>query len=127
MGYKMAGIEDMVKSKADSLKGKKAKPKKIDTPPTDTNVKPLPKDLQKALKKQFGCDFSKVRVHTDGNIKEMSKQLKAKAFTIDQNIYLQKASDAKNKELLAHELTHVVQQSGGKLKKSTKGKALVSN
>ena len=53
----MAGIDDMVKSKADSLKGKKAKPKKIDTPPTDTNVKPLPKDLQKALKKQLTYRF----------------------------------------------------------------------
>ena len=79
------------------------------------------------LQEEFGTDFSKVKVHTGGNAAEISKELGAVAFTCGRDLYLAKPSDANNLHLIAHELTHVVQQQGGKIKTATKGKALTSS
>ena len=120
--------KDSVIAKAQALEGKKARLKPCDEAPSGTKVKKLPKDVIDGLEEHFNVKLNKVRVHTGGNIAEIGRKLKAKAFTIDQNIYLVKSGDVKNSELLAHELTHVIQQSGGKLKKKTKpGKALIGN
>ena len=119
--------KESVIAKAKSLQGKRAKLKKYATEPADTKEKKLPKDVKDGLEEHFGQKLSKVRVHTGGNIKEIARDLKAKAFTINQNIYFTKAGEAKNSELLAHELTHVIQQGGGKMKKKTReGMALVA-
>lgn len=118
--------KDSVIAKAKSLGGKKARMKTCAEAPTGTKEKKLPKDVMDGLQEHFNVKLNKVRVHTGGNIPEIGRKLKAKAFTIDQNIYLVKSGDVKNSELLAHELTHVIQQSGGRLKKKTKpGKALI--
>ena len=63
---------------------------------------------------RFGVDFSGVRVHTDAESAGMNRALQAQAFTHGQNIYLgagryNPESDA-GRHLVAHELTHVVQQ-----------------
>lgn len=62
----------------------------------------------------MGTDFSHVKVHTDGNAKEMNQQLNAKAFTHGSNLYFNQGeynpTSSEGKHLLAHELTHVVQQ-----------------
>ena len=120
------GVED-VKRVAQGLARKKAKVRKLKTEPTGTTEKKLPKDVQKGLEEHFRAKLTKVRVHTGGNAKEVAKQLKAKAFTIGPNIYFAKPGDAKKHELLAHELTHVIQQSGGRMPvKAKPGTALVS-
>lgn len=112
---------------AKSLAGKRAKLKRLQTEPTGTKEKKLPKDVREGLEEHFKIKLSKVRVHIGGNIKDVARELKAKAFTIDQNLYFAKSGDAKKSDLLAHELTHVIQQSGGKIKKKSKaGKALTS-
>lgn len=112
---------------AQSLQGKRSRLKSCDAEPSGTKEKKLPRDVRAGLEEHFKVKLSKVRVHTGGDIKEIATKLKAKAFTINQNIYFKKSADAKNPELLAHELTHVIQQGGGKMKKVTKpGKALIS-
>lgn len=119
-------IED-VKQIAQNLAGKKAKIKKYKTEPADTKPKKLHRDVQKGLEEVFRAKLTKVRVHTGGNINDVCKELKTKAFTINQDIYFKKAGDAKDLKLLAHELTHVIQKSQGRMPKKTKpGTALVS-
>ena len=78
--------------------------------------KPLSSENQSQMESAFGADFSKVRVHTDANAATMNDQVAAHAFTHGSDIYFNKGKyRPKTKEgtnLLAHELTHVVQQGG---------------
>ncbi len=64
----------------------------------------------------MGADFSGVKVHTDGESDTLNQQLGAKAFTTGQDIFFQQGayqpSSSEGQHLLAHELTHVVQQGG---------------
>ncbi len=66
----------------------------------------------------FGTDFSNVKIHTDTNAVEMTQELGAQAFTHGKDIYFNNGKfspDSKDgKHLLAHELTHTVQQTGSK-------------
>ncbi len=115
-----------VEAIAQNLAGKKAKVKKLKTEPADTKEKKLPKVVREGLEKHFRTRLTKVRVHTGGNLRDVCKELKAKAFTIGENIYFKKIGDAKDPALLAHELTHVIQKSQGKMPKKAKpGTALV--
>ncbi|QPJ62393.1 MAG: DUF4157 domain-containing protein [Candidatus Nitronauta litoralis] len=67
---------------------------------------------------RFKRDFSRVRVHTDQNAENATDSIQAKAFTHGRNIVFGKnqyaPSSAPGRRLLAHELTHVVQQSEGR-------------
>ncbi|MDO8952866.1 MAG: DUF4157 domain-containing protein, partial [Draconibacterium sp.] len=75
---------------------------------------PLPEDTRSEMESGFGTDFGNVRVHTDSAAVQMSKGLGAQAFTHGSDIYFNegKYNPANNsgKHLLAHELTHTVQQ-----------------
>ncbi len=82
--------------------------------------------MKKALEDQLGVDLGKVRVHTGGNVPDLAKELGARAFTIGTDIFFANPGDAKDPEMLAHELTHVVQQGGGRMPKEKDGKALTS-
>ncbi len=77
----------------------------------------LPAETQGFMESRFGTDFSNVRVHNDGKATEMNQNLQAQAFTHGQDIYFNQGKynpgTSGGKELLAHELTHVVQQTGG--------------
>jgi hypothetical protein len=78
--------------------------------------KPLPKDLRSFMEPRFGADFGGVRVHSGGEAVQLNRELNAKAFTHGQDIYFgagryQPGTDA-GKHLIAHELTHVIQQTG---------------
>jgi hypothetical protein len=79
----------------------------------------LPDDVRVFMEPRFGADFSGVRVHTSGEAVQMNKDLRAQAFTHGQDIYLgagrYEPGTTAGKRLLAHELTHVVQQTGGRL------------
>ncbi len=115
-----------VQQVAEGLANNKAKLKTLKTEPADTKDKKLHKDVQKGLEQHFKIKLAKVRVHTGGNLKKVCKQLKSKSFTVGENIYFGKAGDAKDPALLAHELTHVIQKSQGKMPKKAKpGTALV--
>ncbi|UWQ30866.1 DUF4157 domain-containing protein [Leisingera sp. M523] len=66
------------------------------------------------------------RVYVGGNAKDVCKELKAKAFTVGNNIYVMKPAFAKDTDLLAHELTHVLQKGKSKMPKAKDGVALTS-
>lgn len=119
--------QDEIQKITEKLKGKKAKTKALKTKPEGSKGVKLPPKLAKSLGEALGADLSKVRVHTGGNSTDVCKELGAKAFAMGNNIYLGKPGDAKNEKLLAHELTHVIQQGGGKrMPKEKEGKAFVS-
>ncbi|WP_218082521.1 eCIS core domain-containing protein [Anthocerotibacter panamensis] len=65
------------------------------------------------MEPRFGVDFSQVRVHSGGAAVQMNQQLHARAFTHGQDIYFGAGQSPSDYKLLAHELTHVVQQTGG--------------
>lgn len=69
---------------------------------------------QDFMQSQFKRDFSTVRIHNDSEANSISQKLNAQAFTLGQDIYFNSGKynpDSKQgKHLLAHELTHVVQQ-----------------
>ena len=82
---------------------------------------PLPDGAKNKMESGFGSDFSNVRVHTDSNAVQMSKDLGAQAFTHGNDIYFNEGkydtSSTSGQHLLAHELTHTVQQNGSVQKK----------
>lgn len=71
-------------------------------------------NTQSFMSQRFGTDFSDVKIHTGGDAIQMSAELNAKAFTVGNDVYFnqgeyQPYSDS-GKHLLAHELTHTIQQ-----------------
>jgi|GEM_PF-3678149 len=78
--------------------------------------KPLPDKIRLSMESAFGNDFTHVRVHNNSESIQMSKQLNARAFTNESDIYFNQneynTSSTKGKKLLAHELTHTIQQKG---------------
>ncbi|WP_103069653.1 eCIS core domain-containing protein [Aquimarina sediminis] len=75
---------------------------------------PLSKAMQTEMEASFGTDFSTVNIHTDQDAVDMNKELGAKAFTHGNDVYFNSGKyspdTTEGKRLLAHELTHVVQQ-----------------
>jgi len=75
---------------------------------------PLPKSVLNFFKPRFGYDFSQVQIHTDSNAIQLNKDLNAQAFTHGRDIYFgawrYNPNTSSGEKLLAHELTHVVQQ-----------------
>jgi hypothetical protein len=84
---------------------------------------PLPDEVRSFMEPRFGVDFSAVRVHTDSSAIQMNKDLHAQAFTHGSDIYYGSGKSPAQDDLTAHELTHVVQQTGAK---TLQRKALVS-
>jgi hypothetical protein len=77
---------------------------------------PLPETTRAFFEPRFGADFSQVRVHTDSRAEATTKSVNAKAFTIGRNVAFGTGQYSphshEGRQLLAHELTHVMQQSG---------------
>ncbi|MGH8974041.1 MAG: DUF4157 domain-containing protein [Acidimicrobiia bacterium] len=72
--------------------------------------------VRRSLEDAFGADFSGVRVHDDAGAHEVSETIQAKAFTLGSDIFFRRGAydptSSAGKHLLAHELTHVIQQGG---------------
>ena len=75
--------------------------------------------VRRQMESAFGSDFSGVRVHTGSEAHALNRAVNAVAFTTGQDIFFRDAAyspqSSGGKELLAHELTHVVQQGGAPL------------
>lgn len=75
----------------------------------------MPQGLQSMMEHGFNHDFSNVRIHTDASASEMSGNIHAKAFTHGNDIYFNQGQfnpgTQEGQRLVAHELTHVVQNS----------------
>ncbi len=87
---------------------------------------PLPKTTRSSMEAAFGSDFSKVNIHTGREAQAMNKSLHSHAFTHGSDIYFDggkyNPGTSAGQHLLAHELTHVMQQRSG-----LKGKKTVSS
>jgi hypothetical protein len=71
---------------------------------------PLPANVQRTMSEHLGHDFSDVRVKADNEAADLSRQLGARAFTQGRDIWLGQGESVNDNRLIAHELTHVVQQ-----------------
>jgi hypothetical protein len=75
---------------------------------------PLDAGLQRSMGQAMGADFSGVRVHTDAQSDQLNQSIQAKAFTTGQDVFFRQGAyepgSRGGQELIAHELTHVVQQ-----------------
>lgn len=83
----------------------------------------LTSSLRQPLEHAFGnVDFSGVKVHTDGQADQLNRSIQAKAFTTGQDIFFRRGAyepgSRRGQELIAHELTHVVQQNGSTVQQS---------
>ncbi len=76
----------------------------------------MPKSTKSFMESRFGANFSNVNIHTGNYVSQVSSQLNAQAFTVGNNIYFNEGryqpESSDGKHLLAHELTHVMQQTG---------------
>lgn len=75
---------------------------------------PLPGPVREKMEAQFGADFSGIRIHTDAPAVLLSQALKAQAFTRGSDIFFNEGKfepgSRTGQHLLAHELTHTIQQ-----------------
>ena len=74
----------------------------------------LPEATKSFMESKFGANFSDVKIHTGNYASQLSKELNAQAFTVGNDIYFNEGKYAPEssggKHLLAHELTHTLQQ-----------------
>ncbi|MBD2449737.1 DUF4157 domain-containing protein [Nostoc sp. FACHB-152] len=74
----------------------------------------LADNIREPMEQAFGADFSRVRIHTSSQADQLNRSIQAKAFTTGQDVFFRqgeyKPGSRGGQELLAHELTHVVQQ-----------------
>ena len=84
---------------------------------------PLDGKLQRSMSQAMGTDFSHVKVHTDNTSHQLNQSLQAKAFTTGRDIFFRQGQYNPNskggQELIAHELTHVVQQNGASVQRKS--------
>lgn len=75
---------------------------------------PLSSDVRGYMEPRFNADFSNVRIHSNQESASLSNQLSARAFTHQNNIFFSRdqyqPGSSEGKQLLAHELTHTIQQ-----------------
>jgi hypothetical protein len=83
---------------------------------------PLSASSRAFFEPRFGYDFGQVRLHTGSRAADMAASLGAQAFTYGSDVWLGRGESPANSKLLAHELTHVVQQRGIVQKKEGEGK-----
>lgn len=76
----------------------------------------LPSSVRSFFEPRLGGDFSNVRIHTDSHADEAARTVSAEAFTLGTDVVFRSGAyrpgTKEGKHLLAHELTHVVQQTG---------------
>lgn len=125
-GLKPKKASDILKPKEEN---KTLTPKMIDNssqgravpPIVDESLSSSSRSLEPAVKnymeEKFGYDFSKIKVHTGGNPDKSTKAINAKAYTVGNDIVFRNGMysphSIEGRYLLAHELTHTIQQSNG--------------
>ena len=102
-------------------KAERAEPLYVDMAEVESVVaspgKPLDPETRRYMESHIGFDFGKVRVHTDDRAAKSARGLGAKAYTLGNHVVFSSEryapKTAVGRRLIAHELTHVVQQSPG--------------
>lgn len=119
--HEAISIDDPNNSEEDVLQASKVASPNISTPNLEIRLNSskgggssLPNDLLSTMESGFGADFSNVKIHTGSEAVSMNRELGAQAFTHGNDIYFDEGKyDTQSKEgkhLLAHELTHTIQQ-----------------
>jgi hypothetical protein len=94
------------------------------TPELDAHIhsfrgggQPLPEATRAFMEPRFGFDFSQVRIHTDERAAETARKVNALAYTVGRDVMFGEGKyqpgTSEGQRLIAHELTHVVQQGAG--------------
>lgn len=82
-----------------------------------TGGRPLEPRLRSEMERSFGASFSSVRVHSDARAAASARSIGASAYTVGDHVVLgtgdPTAATASDRHVLAHELTHVLQQRSG--------------
>jgi hypothetical protein len=77
---------------------------------------PMSRGARTFMESRFGTGFGAVRVHHDARADTLARSIGARAFTLGRNVFFKRGEyapeSARGRHLLAHELTHVVQQTG---------------
>jgi hypothetical protein len=85
--------------------------------------------LQAKMGQAMGADFSGVKIHTDAQSDQLNQSIQAKAFTTGQDVFFRQGEYQPNnpsgQHLIAHELTHVVQQGGGAVQRSPRQQPII--
>ncbi len=93
--------------------------------------KSLDARIKQPMEQAFQADFSGVRIHTGAAADQMNQSIQAKAFATGQDVFFRQGAYApgsrSGQELLAHELTHVVQQTGTVQAKKIEGFSFSAN
>jgi len=80
--------------------------------------RPLDPATRTFMEERFDCDFSHVRLHNHGKADESARRVHARAFTVGRDVVFGPGSyvpgTTEGRRLIAHELTHVIQQSSGR-------------
>ena len=81
---------------------------------------PLPDAVRGRMEGAFGADFSSVKLHTGNEAESLNSHVSAMAFTVGSDIFLGRSapsiSSSSGQSLLAHELTHTIQQGGARVR-----------
>jgi hypothetical protein len=81
--------------------------------------RPMEDSIRQPMEQAFGADFSDVRIHTDAQAHNLNEAIQARAFATGKDIYFKQGQYSPTNashELIAHELTHILQQ-GGKVRR----------
>lgn len=93
-----------------SSRPKERGPRQLVKDVLSTTGKPLAPPVRARMETRFGHDFSRVRVHDDERAARSADAVQARAYTVGTHVVFGRGE--RDASLLAHELTHVVQQSG---------------
>ena len=84
----------------------------------------LPASEQTFFESRMGADFSNVRVHSDASSDQINRSISARAFTTGSDVFFKqgeyKPGTSEGRKLMAHELTHVIQQGAAPTKAQRK-------
>jgi hypothetical protein len=78
-------------------------------------------DVLGRMEQAFGADFGGVRIHTGADVDVAAEGLQARAFTLGRDVYIRRSDyrpgTGAGDELIAHELTHTLQQGGSRIRR----------
>ena len=95
--------------------------------PSDGGGQPMPRDVRAKMESGFGADFSQVRIHEGSRAPALGARAYAQGTDIHFAPGAYQPQSPQGQELLGHELTHVVQQSQGRVQATTQAKGVDVN
>lgn len=85
--------------------------------------KAMPSAMREPMESAFGADFSGVRIHEGSQSADLNDRIQAKAFTVGSDVFFRDGapdvSSSGGQHLLAHELTHTIQQGGAGVQRTS--------